>query len=134
MTVAKEMILSRATGVDVDVEALSRCIDACISCGQACTGCADACLGEETVEHLRRCINLCLNCADICDATGRTMSRMTEFDPAGVKEVVGACAVVCNLCRDECTRHAKMGMKHCAVCAEACRQCEDACRALLSVL
>ena len=62
-------------------EALGRCVAACAICSQSCTSCADACLAEESVGELRRCIRLTLDCADVCVATGRVLSRQTDFEP-----------------------------------------------------
>jgi hypothetical protein len=135
VTYARQIIDVHPVGIDIDVDALVRCIEECVSCSQACTACADACLGEEIVAQLRRCITLCGDCADICDATGRTVSRITQFDRETARPLLEACATSCAICGAECEHHAKVhGMKHCEVCEEACRRCEEACRALVSVL
>ena len=131
---SRQMILAHPGEIDIDIEALSRCIDDCLSCAQACTACADACVSEETVADLRRCIYLCLNCADICETTGRIVSRTAEFDRALARATLEACILSCNVCGAECQHHAEMGMVHCEICAEACRRCEEACRALTAVL
>ena len=64
---------------------LVECIEACVSCAQSCTACADADLAEDDVTKMRRCIRLCLDCADVCEATGRVLTRQTEFDAPTAK-------------------------------------------------
>src|SRR5246127_748451 len=64
----------------LDRKLLVECIEACVSCAQSCTACADADLAEDDVTKMRRCIRLCLDCADVCEATGRVLTRQTEFD------------------------------------------------------
>jgi hypothetical protein len=44
-----------------------------------------------------------------------------------------ACALACNVCGEECEKHASKH-EHCRMCADACRRCEDACnRAVRSI-
>jgi hypothetical protein len=107
--------------------ALIRCIEACYDCAQACTACADACLGEEMVKELTQCIRLNLDCADVCTASGRLASRRTGSDEIILKSMLDACAQACQLCGQECARHASQH-QHCRICAEACQQCEQSCR------
>jgi hypothetical protein len=130
----RELLLTGPGNIDLDVDALSRCIDECFNCAKVCIVCADADLAEDSVAHMRRCITLCGNCADICEATARVVSRTTEFDLETARALLEACITSCRICAEECEHHAKMGMKHCAACEEACRECEAACRALLSLL
>jgi hypothetical protein len=47
--------------------------------------------------------------------------------------VLDTCAQACQLCGEECTKHAKMH-EHCKVCAEACQRCEEACRSASSTI
>src|SRR5215213_7502475 len=92
-------------------------------------------LGEGEVSHLRRCITMCLNCSEVCAATGRIVSRQTDFEPTMARAALQACAEACRLCAEECEHHAReMNMEHCRVCAEACRRCERACSDALSAL
>ena len=133
MTHAQQMLETHPHAGQVDATALIACIDACFDCAQSCTACADACLGEPDVEMVRRCITSCQNCADVCIATGRVLSRQTEFVPALARGVVEACLTACRTCREECERHADHH-EHCRVCAEACGRCEQACRDALSAL
>ena len=114
-------------------DALVTCIDACLDCAQSCTACADACLGEDDVAMQIRCITSCQDCADICIATGRVVTRQTEFQPALARAQIEACAQACRICREECERHAGHH-EHCRVCAEACGRCEGACEDALSAL
>ena len=131
MTHAQAMLETHPHGADLDKALLVECIEACYDCAQSCTACADACLGEEDVAVVRRCIRLCLDCADVCIATGRIVSRQTEYDAGITRAAVDACAQVCRACAEECERHAGHH-EHCRVCAEACRRCEWACAELLS--
>lgn len=131
MTVARQMLPTSPADAGYGPEELAACIDACFDCAQACTACADACLSEDMVAHLRRCITADLNCADICEATGRVLSRQTEYDPELTSVALEACRRACGICAAECERHASMGMDHCRTCAEACRRCEAACARLL---
>jgi len=109
---------------------LAAAIEACFDCAQACSACADACLAEESVAELRRCITSDLNCADVCLATGRVLSRQTEYDSAVTQRMLEACIRACRNCEAECRNHADHH-EHCARCAEACKACGDACAALL---
>lgn len=131
MTVATDMLRTTPAQIGFDRDALAACIAACFDCAQACTACADACLSEEMVADLRRCITSDLNCADICTATGRVLSRQSEYDPTITRAALAACRDVCRACAEECETHASMH-EHCRICAEACRRCERACDALLA--
>jgi Domain of Unknown Function (DUF326) len=111
-------------------DVLIRCIEECYDCAQTCTSCADACLGEEMVQQLRQCIRLNLDCADMCSATGSIATRRTGSNEEVIRLMLEACATACQLCGDECERHAEMH-EHCRVCAETCRRCESACREAL---
>jgi Domain of Unknown Function (DUF326) len=114
-------------------DALVRCIEECYDCSQVCTACADACLGEDKVKDLTQCIRLCLDCADVCAATGSLASRRTGANEILLKTMLDACAQACQLCGEECTKHASMH-QHCKVCAEACKRCEQACRTASSTV
>jgi hypothetical protein len=114
-------------------EALVRCIEECLACAFACTSCADSSLAEEDVRVLVRCIRLNLDCADVCDATGRVLTRQTNFEPSPARSLVETCAQTCNVCAEECERHAHHH-EHCRLSVEACRRCEQACEDLLRSL
>lgn len=118
---------------NVDREVLSQCIEECFSCAEICTSCADGCLSEDMVAELRKCIRLNLDCADICDATGRVLTRQTEYDAPTSKAQLQACAEACRTCAEECERHADMH-EHCSICAQTCRRCEEACNVLLAAM
>ena len=133
MTHAQQMLETHPRTVSIDAGALLACIDACFDCAQSCTACADGCLGEDDVAMVTRCIRLCQDCGDVCTATGRVMSRQTEFVPELARAIVEACAQACGACAAECERHADHH-DHCRVCAEACRRCEDSCQRALSAL
>jgi hypothetical protein len=133
MARALEMLKSHPGAPSIEAGVLAACIDECFACAQICTACADADLGEPDVESMRRCITLCLNCSDVCVATGRTLSRQTEFAAGLARVVLQACIEACRLCREECERHAQHH-EHCRICAEECRQCEQACEAALSAV
>lgn len=133
MTPAEEMLSTHPRALNVDRATLVECIEACFACAQSCTSCADACLGEDHVGLLVRCVRLCLDCSDTCIATGRVVTRQTEFDADEIRPIVEACATACRSCAEECERHAHHH-EHCSVCAEACRRCENACAQLVSML
>jgi hypothetical protein len=82
MTHAQQMVETHPGEATFDRQALIACIEACFDCAQSCTACADACLGEPDVENLRRCIRTCQDCSDMCAATGRVLSRQTEWEPS----------------------------------------------------
>lgn len=122
----REMIASHADVKGNVNEALIRCIEECYDCAQSCLSCADACLAEESVSALRQCIRLNLDCADVCVATGAVASRRTGSNEEVIRLMLQACATACNLCGDECARHADMH-EHCSICAESCRRCARSC-------
>jgi hypothetical protein len=80
MASAKQMLDTYPRSFNVDAQVLAACIEACFDCGQTCRACADACLSEENVADLAKCIRLDLDCADVCVATGKVLSRQTEYD------------------------------------------------------
>lgn len=134
MTVAERMLDTYPRDFNVDKALLARCIEACTECAQACTLCADDCLGEQgEVDSLVKCVRLNLDCADICAATGRVVSRQTEYDANVTRAQLQACIAACKSCGDECESHAEH-MEHCRVCAEQCRRCEQACADLLETI
>lgn len=129
---AQPMLRTHPQPVDLDVGALSACIDACFECAQACTACADACLAEDQVAQLVYCIRTNLDCADVCAAAGRLLSRQTQPTWDVLRAQVGACLRACQVCGEACERHGDEHA-HCRVCAEACRRCEEACDTLLNL-
>jgi Domain of Unknown Function (DUF326) len=133
MAYAKRILDTHPSPAHLDREVLARCIEACVECGQSCTACADANLAEEDVAGLRRCIRLCLDCADVCDATGRVLSRQTEYDAPATKPQLESCRQACATCGEECERHAEHHA-HCTICAAQCRRCQDACDQLLALV
>jgi hypothetical protein len=103
-------------------------------CEQVCTSCADACLGESgDVGALRRCIRADLDCADVCATTARLVGRQTETPNELVHAQLHACVVACQMCADECEKHAGMH-DHCRFCAETCRFCQERCNLLLGLI
>ena len=133
MTYAAAILATHPWPGDIERDGLAACIEACRECSQSCTACADVCLAEQGISNLRKCIRLNLDCADICDATGRVLSRQTEFDPPLSQAQLDACREACRTCADECGRHSEMH-KHCQICARACQRCEKACGYLLESL
>jgi Domain of Unknown Function (DUF326) len=129
-TLAKEMLDAHPLPGNVDRDVLARCIEECFACAQTCTACADASLSEEDVADMRKCIRLDLDCADICEATGRVLTRQTEYDAPTSKAQLSSCLKICAACAEECERHAEHH-EHCRISAEECRRCEQACSALL---
>jgi hypothetical protein len=133
--VAARMLETYPRDFNIDKDLLVRCIEACTDCAQACTQCADDCLGEQgKQEMLAKCIRLNLDCADVCAATGRVISRQTEYDANVTRAILEACIAACRACGDECEQHGEHGMEHCSVCAEECRRCEQTCRELLGAI
>lgn len=130
---AQQILEAHPRGPQVDVRILAACIDACFDCAQSCTTCTDADLAEPDYETLIACIALCLNCGDVCVATGRVLSRQTEFVRELAAVVVEACVDACRRCGDEGERHAQHH-EHCRICAEVCRRCEQACNDVLTAL
>jgi hypothetical protein len=133
MTHAQRMLETHPRTVQFEAGALIACIEACFDCAQSCTACADACIGEPDVEELLRCITLCQNCSDVCVATGRVLSRQTEFVSEVARSILTACLEACRMSGEECERHAPHH-EHCRVCREVCRLCEQACEDALSAL
>ena len=132
-TDVSELLATHPRPSEVDREALARCIAECYDCACSCTICADADLAEEDVAEMRRCARLCLDCADVCIATGRMVSRQTEYEPETARAEVESCRQSCSTCAEECERHAQHH-EHCRLCAESCRRCEAACAALLEAI
>jgi hypothetical protein len=128
-----ELLATHPKPSEVDRETLARCIAECFDCARSCTACADADLAEEDLPELRRCIRLCLDCADVCDATGRVLSRQTEYEPETSGAQVESCRRSCSACAEECERHSQHH-EHCRICAETCRRCEEACASLLDAI
>jgi hypothetical protein len=133
-TLAGRMLETYPRDFNVDAGVLADCIAACSECASACTLCADDCLSERNVAELVKCIRLNLDCADICDATGRVVSRQTEYDANITRSALEACITACRSCGEECARHGKHGMEHCRVCAQECDRCRRACEALLAAM
>lgn len=133
MAKAQEMLETYPRTFNVEAGVLAAAIEALTECTNTCTQCADACLSEEDVTSMVKCIRLNLDCADVCAATGRVVSRQTEYDAYVTRAQLEACIAACKSCGDECEQHAEH-MAHCRVCAESCRRCEQACRELLSAI
>jgi hypothetical protein len=133
LTVSKQMLEAHPWAAQIDRDVLVRCIDECSACETSCTACADASLAEEDVVDLRKSIRLCLDCADVCDATGRLLTRQTEYAAATARAQVSSCRELCAACAEECERHAQHH-EHCRICAEECRRCEEACSAVLDAI
>jgi hypothetical protein len=124
---AMEMIRTHPDARGNTNDALIRCIEECYDCAQSCISCADACLAEPMVKELTQCIRLNLDCADVCAATGAVASRRTGSNEVVIRQMLEACALACQICGDECARHANHH-EHCRVCADSCRRCEQSCR------
>jgi hypothetical protein len=133
VALSKEMLEAHPWPARVDRDLWARCIDECFACLQSCTACADADVAEDDVANMRRCIRLCLDCADVCVATGRVLSRQTEYVAAIARAQVSSCRELCALCAEECERHADHH-EHCRLSAEQCRRCEEACAAVLDAI
>ena len=75
------------------------------------------------------CAPACMNCADMCNTMLRAMLRMSGMTPAVMVSMLEACIAMCQLCMDECMRHAEMS-EVCRMCAQSCQACMDACMAM----
>jgi hypothetical protein len=133
MTRAQQMLETYPRDFNVDQRLLARAIETLEECANTCTQCADSCLSEADLQQLAKCIRLNLDCADLCAATGRVISRQTEYDANITRPALEACIAACRSCGDECELHAA-DMAHCRVCAESCRECETVCRELLAAI
>jgi hypothetical protein len=130
MALAREMLEASPVRSELDLEAVARAIEACLTCSQTCTSCADSDLAEPAVAELSRCAALCTECADVCITTMETLSRLFAADERVIHHALRACVLTCTRSADECERHAAHH-PHCALCAKACRACTEACEALL---
>lgn len=99
----------------------SDCIEACQKCSTACGHCANSNLKEDDVKMMARCTQLCMECATLCDAASRLMS----INGTQVRELCFICAITCDECAQECSKHPR---DHCRRCAEACKRCAEECR------
>jgi len=131
MSLVQQMVEAHPRPAAFDTARLVACIEACFTCAQTCASCSDACLGESEV--MVACVRRCADCSDVCVATGRILSRQTEFEPAVARAIVQACRAACEACAAECERHAHHH-EHCRICAGACRECERACADVLEAL
>lgn len=130
MTHTKQALQASSNHLAAGVDELAAAIDAALDCVGSCTTCASADLIEQDVAVMRKCILLCLDCADVCELTARMLSRVAYRDEEALRHVLSACVRECEICAEECGRHAEHH-RHCAVCAETCELCVRACRALL---
>ena len=96
------------------------CIEACMKCAAICNYCASSCAKEPNAHMMARCIQLDMECAAICFATAELMSLGSDK----VKEICKLCAIMCDACAEECSKHENV---HCRECAEACTFCADQC-------
>jgi hypothetical protein len=133
MSYARQMLETYPRTLSVDTGVLAGTIDALSDCAQACTADVAANLGEQNVAEMVTCIRLCLDCTDICTATLGVLSRQADRGAVVTRPLLEACAASCEVCGDECERHARMH-EHCRICGEACRRCEQACRELLRTI
>jgi hypothetical protein len=69
---------------------------------------------------LADCIQLNMECAAICYATAELMS----LGSLHIKEISKLCAIMCDACADECSKHDD---EHCRETADCCRKCADEC-------
>jgi hypothetical protein len=110
-TLSKEMLEAHPWPAQIDRDVLARCIDV----------------------DLRKSVRLCLDCADVCDATGRLLTRQTEYAAATARAQVSSYRELCAACAEERERHAQHH-EHCRICAEECRRCEEACSAVVDAI
>ena len=96
------------------------CIEACLRCAAICNHCASASANEPDAHLRSACIQLNMECATICYTAAQLMSLGSEH----IKEVCRLCAVICDACADECSKH---NDPHCQETADMCRKCADEC-------
>jgi hypothetical protein len=130
---AREMISAHPEVKGPISEPLIGCIEACFDCAQTCISCADACTAEQRVAELRQCIRLDMDCADVCAMTGALASRRSGENIGVLRSAIELCALACQLCAEECDKHAQHH-RHCRTCAEECRRCHRACVSALHTL
>ena len=130
MTLSRDMLEASPVASELDVDAVSAAIDACLASQQSCVSCADSDLAEDDVAAMARCIALCTSCADVCAATMRDLSRRFATNHRVTHHLLRACVLTCTDCAEECERHAAHH-RHCALCEKACRACVRACQTLL---
>lgn len=133
MNQIQQMLETHPRGTHLDADVVLACITECFSCADICITCADACLGEKDIHPLVRCIRLNLDCAEVCNVTGLLVSRQTETDWVLLSAQVQACATACQVCGEECRKHAEHHA-HCRLCADSCDRCGQACRNLIAAL
>lgn len=97
------------------------CIDACLQCAAVCNHCASSCTKEDDVKMMARCIELDMQCSAICYASAQLMSMGSEQ----AKELCSICAMICEACGEECSKHQT---EHCQECAQMCKTCAGECR------
>lgn len=116
-----------------EADALAKAASSLANCAQICLVCADACLAEKEPQKLAQCIRLDLDCAAICEATASVLLRAGQPGPQPMQAIVAACSLACDVCAQECRKHASMH-EHCRLCAEACEACHTACEGLLKAM
>jgi len=62
--------------------------------------------------------------------TGALAARRTGFNEPILRQMLQTCAAACQVCGEECQRHAGQH-EHCRICAEACRRCAHTCQEAL---
>jgi hypothetical protein len=100
-----------------------------LECAQACDVCASQALSEIEPGSLSRAIRLAMDCAEICLENVRLIRRDSELQVA----MCHLCMEACDLCAEECRRHAR-SVDVCRMCAEACERCSEACKSMAGVL
>ncbi|MHB8996098.1 MAG: four-helix bundle copper-binding protein [Armatimonadota bacterium] len=128
---AREMLQAHPQKPPMSLEEIVSCIEECYSCAQICKTCADACLGEEQIDRLRKCIRLNLSCAAICETTGGLMSMPGDMNMKLTQQQMQACVTACEVCGEECRRHAEYH-EHCRICADECDRCAEVCRSMMT--
>jgi hypothetical protein len=101
------------------------CIEACLQCATICNYCAIECSREPHAHHMARCIQLNLECVTICCAFASLMTYGSDK----VNEIAHICALMCDACAEECSKHTE---EHCIECADVCTKCADQCELIKS--
>lgn len=89
-------------------------------CEAICEDTIAVILARPDVQPRRTQLQLLRDCADICTLTAKYFARNSTFS----RHMAHLCAIVCEVCRNECLRHSDPESQHCGrVCLECAREC-----------
>ena len=102
-------------------DAMSRCIEMCLSCYRSCMGTAMTHCLEVGGKHTEPAhFRLMMACAEMC----RTSAHFMLIGTPHHKHTCGECAEICTECADDCERIGGMEecVKICRACAASCKE------------